>query len=95
MRLTITTMLLWLLSTLAWAQGTANKTPAPAQGTQTGAAAPAPAGQHQPQAKSKEEFDAYNQAAAKTEFDAIGVIDPRFQANLRRQLDERNAKAKK
>jgi tetratricopeptide (TPR) repeat protein len=67
MKLTITTMLLWLMSTLALAQGTANKTPAPAQGTQTGAAAPTPAAQHQPQAKSKEEFDAYNQAAAKTD----------------------------
>ena len=64
MKLTITIMLAWLMSTLAMAQGTANQTPAPAQGTQTGAAAPA---QHQPQAKSKEEFDAYNQAAAKTD----------------------------
>jgi tetratricopeptide (TPR) repeat protein len=65
MKLTITTMLVWLMSTLAVAQGTANKTPAPAQGAQTGTAAPA--AQHQPQAKSKEEFDAYNQAAAKTD----------------------------
>jgi tetratricopeptide (TPR) repeat protein len=58
-------MLMWLMSTLAIAQGAANKTSAPAQGAQTGTAAPA--AQHQPQAKSKEEFDAYNQAAAKTD----------------------------
>src|SRR6516162_4439773 len=64
MKLTITIMLAWLMSTLAMAQGTSNQTPAPAQGAQTGAAEPA---QHQPQAKSKEEFDAYNQAAAKTD----------------------------
>ena len=57
-------MVVWLMSTLAMAQGTASKTP-PAQGAQTGTAAP-PA-QHQPQAKSKEEFDAYNQAASKTD----------------------------
>jgi len=65
MRPMIITMVAWLMSTLAMAQGTTSKTPAPAQGTQTGA--PAPAAQHQPQAKSKEEFDAYNQAAAKTD----------------------------
>jgi tetratricopeptide (TPR) repeat protein len=65
MKLTITTLLVWLMSTLAMAQATPSTTPAPAQGTQTGAAAPA--AQHQPQAKSKEEFDAYNQAAAKTD----------------------------
>jgi tetratricopeptide (TPR) repeat protein len=67
MRLTITTLLVWLMSTSAMAQGTANKTPAPAPGAQTGATAPPSAAQHQPQAKSKEEFDAYNQAAAKTD----------------------------
>jgi hypothetical protein len=65
MRQTIITMVVWLMSTLVLAQGTASKTPAPAQGTQTGPAVPA--AQHQPQAKSKEEFDAYNQAAAKTD----------------------------
>jgi tetratricopeptide (TPR) repeat protein len=58
----------------AMAQDNASKTPPPAQGVQTGAApaqgaqaSPAPAGQHQPQAKSKEEYDAYNLAAAKTD----------------------------
>jgi len=65
MRLTIIAMVMWLMSTLAMAQGTPNKTPAPAQGAQTAAAAPAT--QHQPQAKSKEEYDAYNQAVAKTD----------------------------
>lgn len=67
MKLATAMLLVCLISTLGMAQGTATKTPAPAQGTQTGAAAPAPAAQHQPQAKSKEEFDAYNQAAAKTD----------------------------
>src|SRR5215469_5939543 len=67
MKLATAMLLVCLLSTLGMAQGTANKTPAPAQGTQTGATSPAPAPQHQPQAKSKEEFDAYNQAAAKTD----------------------------
>ena len=67
MKLATAMLLVCLISTLGMAQGTATKTPAPAQGTQTSAAAPAPAAQHQPQAKSKEEFDAYNQAAAKTD----------------------------
>ena len=67
MKLATAVLLVCFISTLGMAQGTANKPPAPAQGTQTGAAAPAPAAQHQPQAKSKEEFDAYNQAAAKTD----------------------------
>jgi tetratricopeptide (TPR) repeat protein len=58
-----------LLAAASWAmvQGNANKTPAPAQGTQAGTSSAAPAAQHQPQAKSKEEFDAYNQAVAKTD----------------------------
>jgi tetratricopeptide (TPR) repeat protein len=63
MRLAVITMVVWLMSSLAIAQGAATSTPAPAQGSQTGTAAPT--AQHQPQAKSKEEFDAYNQAAAK------------------------------
>ena len=67
MKLATAMLLVCLISTLGMAQGTPAKTPAPAQGTQTGATAPAPAAQHQPQAKSKEEFDAYNQAAAKTD----------------------------
>jgi len=41
-------------------------TPAPAQGTQPSATPTAPA-QHQPQAKSTEEYTAYNAAAAKTD----------------------------
>ena len=48
------------------AQADASKTPAPAQGAQT-ATAPAPTAPHPPQAKSKEEFDAYNLAASKTD----------------------------
>ena len=67
MKLATAMLLVCFIPTLGMVQGTANKPPAPAQGTQTGAAAPAPAAQHQPQAKSKEEFDAYNQAAAKTD----------------------------
>jgi tetratricopeptide (TPR) repeat protein len=51
---------------MAMAQANAGKTPIPAPGAQ-GAAAPAVASQHQPQAKSKEEFDAYNLAASKTD----------------------------
>ena len=43
------------------------KTPAPAQAAQSGAATPAPAAPHQPQAKSKEEYEAYNLAASKTD----------------------------
>lgn len=65
MKLLITILLVGLMSPVAIAQGTANKPPAPAQGSQTGAAAAV--AQHQPQAKSKEEFDSYNQAAAKTD----------------------------
>jgi len=51
-----------LAATLATAQS--GGTQAPAAQPQTGAAAPA---QHQPQAKSKEEFEAYNLAAANTD----------------------------
>jgi tetratricopeptide (TPR) repeat protein len=56
-----------LSATLAMAQDTASKPPAQAQSAQTAAAPAAPAAQHQPQAKSKEEFDAYNLAASKTD----------------------------
>jgi len=67
MKLATALLLMVLMPALGMAQDNANKTPAPAQTTQSGNASPAPAPQHQPQAKSKEEFDAYNQAAAKTD----------------------------
>lgn len=60
-------MAVLLATNMAMAQANASKPSTPAQGAQTGAAAPAPTGQHQPQAKSKEEFDAYNLAASKTD----------------------------
>jgi tetratricopeptide (TPR) repeat protein len=59
-------MVLMMAAGIAMAQADASKAPAPAQGAQT-AAAPAPAAPHAPQAKSKEEFDAYNLAASKTD----------------------------
>jgi tetratricopeptide (TPR) repeat protein len=59
-------MALMMAAGIAMAQADASKAPAPAQGAQT-AAAPAPAAPHAPQAKSKEEFDAYNLAASKTD----------------------------
>jgi len=55
------------LATWAMAQGNASTPPAPAQGSQPSTAAAAPAAQHQPQAKSKEEFDAYNLAVSKSD----------------------------
>ena len=67
MKLATALLLVSWMSSMGMAQGNTNNNPAPAQGTQTGTAAPAAAPQHQPQAKSKEEFDAYNQAAAKTD----------------------------
>jgi tetratricopeptide (TPR) repeat protein len=66
MKSTLAMMLVLLAASMAMSQASASKPPAPAQGTQ-GAAAPAPAGQHPPQAQSKEEFDAYNLAASKTD----------------------------
>ncbi len=54
-----------LAATASIAQTTGSQTPPPAAASGTPAAVPAP--QHQPQAKSKEEFDAYNAAAAKTD----------------------------
>lgn len=60
-------MAVLLATNMAMAQANASKPSTPAQGAQTSAAAPAPTGQHQPQAKSKEEFDAYNLAASKTD----------------------------
>ncbi len=44
-----------------------SQSPAPAGGTQTATPAPAATGAHLPQAKSKEEFDAYQAAAAETD----------------------------
>ena len=66
MRLTLAMAVVLLAASVALAQASGNKTPAPAQGAQ-GTAAPAPAGPHPPQAKSKEEYDAYNLAASKTD----------------------------
>jgi tetratricopeptide (TPR) repeat protein len=67
MRSTLAMMVVLLAACTAMAQASASKTPASAASAQAGAAAPAPAGPHQPQAKSKEEFDAYNLAASKTD----------------------------
>jgi len=66
MRSILAMMALMMAAGIAMAQADASKAPAPAQGAQT-AAAPAPAAPHAPQAKSKEEFDAYNLAASKTD----------------------------
>jgi tetratricopeptide (TPR) repeat protein len=63
MRLALAMMAVFLATGMATAQASANQTPAPPQ---AGAVAPAPSGPHQPMAKSKDEFDAYNLAAAKT-----------------------------
>src|ERR1017187_835003 len=63
MRSNLAIMVVLMATSMAMAQANTGKTPAPAQG----AAAAAPAGSHQPQAKSKEEFDAYNLAASKTD----------------------------
>ena len=56
---------LMLTSVASIAQTTTSQTPPPAASAGT-AAAPS-AAQHQPQAKTKEEYDAYNAAAAKTD----------------------------
>jgi tetratricopeptide (TPR) repeat protein len=64
MRLTLVMLAVLLATSVAMAQASAGQAPAP---TQAGAAPPAVAAQHQPQAKSKEEFDAYNLAASKTD----------------------------
>ena len=66
MRSILAMMALMVVASIAMAQAAASKPAAPAQGAQT-ATAPAPAAPHPPQAKSKEEFDAYNVAAAKTD----------------------------
>jgi tetratricopeptide (TPR) repeat protein len=63
MRSILAMMALMMAAGIAMAQADASKAPAPAQT----AAAPAPAAPHAPQAKSKEEFDAYNLAASKTD----------------------------
>jgi len=59
-------MAMLVIASMVMAQANAAKPAAPAQAGQTAAAA-APAGPHPPQAKSKEEFDAYNLAASKTD----------------------------
>jgi tetratricopeptide (TPR) repeat protein len=61
MRSNLAIMVVLLAASTAMAQANAGKTPAPAQGTA------AAAGPHQPMAKTKEEFDAYNLAASKTD----------------------------
>jgi tetratricopeptide (TPR) repeat protein len=66
MRSIFATMAILMATSMAMGQATATKPAAPAQPAQT-AAAPAPAAPHPPQAKSKEEFDAYNLAASKTD----------------------------
>ena len=58
-------MVVLLAAGMAMAQANAGKTPTPAQGA-SAAAAPAPGAQHQPLAKTKEEYDAYNLAFSKT-----------------------------
>src|ERR1017187_10049767 len=66
MRVILVMMSMLAAMSMAMAQANTTKTPTPAQGAQ-GAAAPAPAGPHQPMAKTKEEYDAYNLAASKTD----------------------------
>jgi tetratricopeptide (TPR) repeat protein len=61
-RISVFLVALLLIATASIAQTTTSQTPPP-PGT---AATPTPA-QHQPQAKSKEEYDAYNAAAVKTD----------------------------
>jgi tetratricopeptide (TPR) repeat protein len=61
MRSNLAILVVLLAASTAMAQANAGKTPAPAQGTA------AAAGPHQPMAKTKEEFDAYNLAASKTD----------------------------
>jgi tetratricopeptide (TPR) repeat protein len=67
MKLLLALMAALLLATCVMAQAAPAKTPAATQSSQPNAAAAAPTGQHQPQAKSKDEFDAYNLAASKTD----------------------------
>ena len=67
MRSILTTMAILLAASMAMAQANATKPAAPLQSTQTAATPAAPTGPHPPQAKSKEEFDAYNLAASKTD----------------------------
>lgn len=66
-------------ATLTMAQATGSSSTPPQ--AQSGAAPAAPA-QHQPQAKSKEEFDAYNAAAAKTDADQLVVAADEFVAKF-------------
>ena len=63
MRSTLAILVVLLAANVAFAQGNAGNSSAPAQATTT---AP-PAAQHQPQAKSAEEYGAYNAAAALTD----------------------------
>jgi tetratricopeptide (TPR) repeat protein len=67
---------LYLAATAAIAQTATSQ--APPSSAQPGVAATQPASQHQPQAKSKEEFDAYNAAAAKTDPAQLEVAADEF-----------------
>ena len=69
MRLTLAMIAVLLASTTMLAQGTSNNTPAPAQGSQAATT---------PSAKSKEEFEAYNAAAAKTDPAQLEVAADEF-----------------
>ncbi len=66
MKLTLTLLAVLMVASMALAQTDSGKTSTPAQETQA-AATSASTAQHQPQAKSKEEYDAYNLAASKTD----------------------------
>jgi len=65
-----------LAATASLAQTSASQTPPPAG--QAGAPTASVPTQHQPQAKSKEEFDAYNAAAAKTDAAQMEVAADEF-----------------
>jgi len=79
MKLKLTSLSLLLAATFA--MGQAAPSSAPQQGAQAGAPA-APAASHQPQAKSKEEYEAYNAAAAKTDPAQLEVAADEFVAKF-------------
>ncbi len=67
MRSTLAMMAVLLAASLAMAQANASKTPLRSRVHRRPQHQLRPPAQHQPQAKSKEEFDAYNLAASKTD----------------------------
>jgi tetratricopeptide (TPR) repeat protein len=75
MKLKLISLSLLLAATVAMGQSAPSSVPQ--QDAQAGAPA-APAAQHQPQAKSKEEFEAYNAAAAKTDPAQLEVAADEF-----------------